>query len=102
MPAVGRINIHLVRRVAVDVSVAAEDLAILCIAQTRRARNQDFEHRPQVERRTANGLENVPGRRLLRERLLEVSRLRLRVVEQARLLAARLGQFRFALRERYG
>jgi hypothetical protein len=32
MPAVSRIDIHLARRVAVDVSVAAEDLAVRCVA----------------------------------------------------------------------
>ena len=42
------------------------------------------QHRLEVERRPADDLEHVGGRRLLLKQFLEVARLRLHLVEQAR------------------
>ena len=44
------------------------------------------EHRLQIERRTADDLQHIGGRSLLRERLLEVARARLHLVEQPHIL----------------
>ena len=82
VPEVGWIDIHLARRVTVDVSVPAKDLASARrIAQTHRRRDQRFEHRIEVEGCPADRLEHVGGGGLLLKRFLDVARSRLHLVE---------------------
>ena len=59
-----------------------------------------MEHRLQIERRAADDLENVGGRRLLLKRFLEVARLRLHLVEQAHVVDGDDGLFGERLKER--
>ena len=55
-------------------------------AQLARRFRERRQHRLQIEGRTADDLEHIGGRGLLLQRFLEVARLRLHLVEQARVL----------------
>ena len=55
-------------------------------AQARRRRDQRFEHRIEIERRSADRFEDVGRRRLLLQRFLKILRPRLHLVEQPHVL----------------
>ena len=69
------------RLVKVNVSLANIDRAMRRADQFNRRTDERVEYGLQIERRAADDLEHVRGRRLLRERLLEVARLRLHLLE---------------------
>ena len=83
MLAVHGIDTHPARRVAVDVPIAAEDLALFRIAQAQRGRDEAIQNRIEIEGCPADRLEDIRRRRLLLQQLLEVARLCLNLVEQA-------------------
>ena len=86
MLEVGGIDDHLTCRIAVDVAMTAEDLPVLGVAQTHRSRDQRFENRIEVEGRSADRLEHVGRRGLLREGLFEIAGLGLRFLKHSRVL----------------
>ena len=83
---VGGVEIHQARCIAEDVSMATEDFAAARVAQTHRGRDQRLQHRVEIEGCPADGFEHFGGRRLLLQRLGEVARARLHLVEQPHVL----------------
>ena len=59
---------------------------LLGVAEYSGRLDQCAQHRRQIERGPTDDLEHIGGRRLLLKRFLEVARLRLHLVEQARIL----------------
>ena len=66
--------------------MAAEDFTAARVAQTHRGRDQRPQHGVEIEGCPADGFEHIGGRGLLLQKLFEVARLRLHLVEQARIL----------------
>ncbi len=64
----------------------ADRAAIGRCAELRRGIDQRVEHRLQIERRAADDLQHVGGRGLLLQRLGQIARARLHLVEQPRVL----------------
>jgi hypothetical protein len=69
------------RPIAINIAVAKADRAALTANQPDPGRNQRVKHRLQIERRAADHLQHVGGRGLLLQRLGEVIRTRVHLVE---------------------
>ena len=80
-----------------ELAVEAVDAAARRAAQFGRAARDRVQNRLHLGRRATYRRQDLAGRRLMFQRLRQVSRLRLHLVEQARVLAARFRQFRVAL-----
>ena len=66
--------------------VVKEQIAEVSVADPRGVLQHGLEHRLQLARRTADDLQHLGGRRLLLQRLAQLARARLHLVEQPRVL----------------